>query len=141
MELDNRKKRILQAIVNEYIDTIEPVSSNVIITKYGLECSSATVRNEMAELEKQGLLEKMHTSSGRVPSNKGYRFYVDKLLNDKNLNINEIKYINSKLQSKLNEMEELTKIATNTISEATNINTYNRIKAKNTRNKICTSGK
>ena len=123
MELDNRKKRILQAIVNEYIDTIEPVSSNVIITKYGLECSSATVRNEMAELEKQGLLEKMHTSSGRVPSNKGYRFYVDKLLNDKNLNINEIKYINSKLQSKLNEMEELTKIATNTISEVTHYTT------------------
>ena len=123
MELDNRKKRILQAIVNEYIDTIEPVSSNVIITKYGLECSSATVRNEMAELEKQGLLEKMHTSSGRVPSNKGYRFYVDKLLNDKNLNINEIKYINSKLQSKLNEIEELTKIATNTISEVTHYTT------------------
>lgn len=123
MELDNRKKRILQAIVNEYIDTIEPVSSNIIITKYGLECSSATVRNEMVELEKQGLLEKTHTSSGRVPSNKGYRFYVDKLLSEKNLDINEIKYINSKLQSKLDEMEELTKIATNTISEVTHYTT------------------
>ena len=123
MELDNRKKRILQAIVNEYIDTIEPVSSGSLIQKYNLDCSSATIRNEMAELEKIGYLEKTHTSSGRVPSNKGYRFYVDKLLNDKNLNINEIKYINSKLQNRINEMEELTKIATNTISEITHYTT------------------
>jgi len=123
LELDNRKKRILQAIVNEYVDTIEPVSSNSIILKYGLDCSSATVRNEMAELEKQGFLEKTHTSSGRIPSNKGYRFYVDKLLNDNDLNKNEIKYINSKLESRVNEMEELTKIATNTISEVTHYTT------------------
>lgn len=123
MELDNRKKRILQAIVNEYIDTIEPVSSNSIITKYDLNCSSATVRNEMAELEKDGFLEKTHTSSGRVPSNKGYRFYVDKLLNEKDLDLNEIMYINSKLKSKVDEMEELTKIATNTISEVTHYTT------------------
>jgi heat-inducible transcriptional repressor len=123
LELDNRKKRILQAIVNEYIDTIEPVSSNSIITKYDINCSSATVRNEMAELEKEGFLEKTHTSSGRVPSNKGYRFYVDKLLNDKDLDLSEIKYINSKLKSKVDEMEELTKIATNTISEVTHYTT------------------
>ena len=123
MELDNRKKQILQAIVNEYINTIEPVSSNSIIEKYNLDCSSATVRNEMVELEKRGLLEKTHTSSGRVPSNKGYRFYVDELLNDNNLNMNEIKYINSRLQNKVDEMEELTKLATNTISEITHYTT------------------
>lgn len=123
MELNDRKKRILQAIVNEYIDTIEPVSSSSLIQKYGLDCSSATVRNDMAELEKIGYLEKTHTSSGRVPSNKGYRFYVDKLLNDQNLNINEIKYINSKLENKVSQMEELTKIATNTISEVTHYTT------------------
>jgi len=123
LELDNRKKQILQAIVNEYINTIEPVSSNSIIEKYNLDCSSATVRNEMVELEKRGLLEKTHTSSGRVPSNKGYRFYVDELLNDNNLNMNEIKYINSRLQNKVDEMEELTKLATNTISEITHYTT------------------
>ena len=123
MELNDRKKRILQAIVNEYIDTIEPVSSSSLIQKYGLDCSSATVRNDMAELEKIGYLEKTHKSSGRVPSNKGYRFYVDKLLNDKNLNIDEIKYINSKLENKVSQMEELTKIATNTISEVTHYTT------------------
>ena len=119
MELDNRKKQILQAIVNEYIETIEPVSSNSLITKYSLDCSSATVRNDMVELEKEGLLEKTHTSSGRVPSNKGYRFYVDQLLDNNNLDMNEIMYINSRLKSKVSEIEELTKIATNTISEVT----------------------
>ena len=123
MELDNRKKRILQAIVNEYIDTIEPVSSGSLIEKYRLDCSSATVRNDMAELEKEGFLEKTHTSSGRIPSTKGYRFYVDKLLKEKNLSLSEIKYINSKLQARVDEMEELTKIATNTISEVTHYTT------------------
>ncbi len=123
MELDNRKKRILQAIVNEYIDTVEPVSSNSLIDKYGLECSSATVRNDMAELEKEGFLEKTHISSGRIPSTKGYRFYVDKLLNEKNLTLNEIRYINQALENKVNEMEELTKIATNTISDVTHYTT------------------
>ncbi len=123
MELDSRKKRILQAIVNEYIDTIEPVSSGSLTKKYGLDCSSATVRNDMAELEKEGFLEKTHTSSGRIPSSKGYRFYVDKLLREKNLTLNEIQYINSKLKNRVDEMEELTKIATNTISEVTHYTT------------------
>ena len=69
-ELDKRKKRILQAIVEEYIETAEPVSSGNLVKE--LEVSSATIRNEMAELEKIGFLEKPHTSAGRVPSQKGY---------------------------------------------------------------------
>ena len=77
--LDNRKKKILQAIVEEYIDTAEPVSSGNLVEE--LNCSSATIRNEMAELEKIGLLEKPHTSAGRIPSQKGYRYYIDELLN------------------------------------------------------------
>ena len=119
VSLPERRRKILQAIINEYIDTIEPVSSNAIIEKYNLNCSSATVRNEMVELEKEGYIEKTHTSSGRVPSNKGYKFYVNNLLKEKALNINEIKYINSKLINQVSEMEELTKITTNTISEVT----------------------
>ena len=75
--LDERKKKILQAVIDEYINTAEPVSSNTLVEKYGLNYSSATVRNELAELEKSGFLDKTHTSSGRVPSEKGYRFYVD----------------------------------------------------------------
>ena len=121
--MDNRKKRILQAIIEEYINTAEPVSSASIVNKYGLELSSATIRNEMADLEKVGFIEKTHTSSGRVPSAKGYRLYVDELLNDKNINLAEIKYIQSKLMDKVNEIEDLTKIATSTISEVTHYTT------------------
>ena len=121
--MDNRKKRILQAIIEEYINTAEPVSSASIVNKYGLGLSSATIRNEMADLEKVGFIEKTHTSSGRVPSAKGYRLYVDELLNDQNINLAEIKYIQSKLMDKVNEIEDLTKIATSTISEVTHYTT------------------
>ena len=121
--LDERKKKVLQAIVEEYINTAEPVSSNSLITKYDLNWSSATIRNEMADLEKKGLLDKMHTSSGRVPSAKGYRYYVDELLKDDNISLEEVKYISEKLESKVNEIEDLTKITANTISEVTHYTT------------------
>lgn len=121
--LDDRKKKVLQAIVEEYINTAEPVSSNALISKYDLECSSATIRNEMADLEKKGLLDKMHTSSGRVPSAKGYRYYVDELLKDDNISLEEVKYISKKLETKVNEIEDLTKITANTISEITHYTT------------------
>ena len=87
--LDDRKKKVLQAIVEEYINTAEPVSSNALTDNHGLDCSSATIRNEMADLEKKGYLDKTHTSSGRVPSAKGYRYYVDELLNDKDISLEE----------------------------------------------------
>ena len=121
--LDDRKKQVLQAIVEEYINTAEPVSSNGILKKYNLDCSSATIRNDMAELEKIGFLDKPHTSSGRVPSAKGYIFYVDELLKDDNISVEEIKYISDKLETKVNEIEDLTKIAANTISEVTHYTT------------------
>ena len=121
--LDDRKKKVLQAIVEEYINTAEPVSSNALISKYGLECSRATIRNEMADLEKKGLLDKMHTSSGRVPSAKGYRYYVDELLKDDNISLEEVKYISDKLETKVNEIEDLTKITASTISEITHYTT------------------
>lgn len=121
--IDDRKKRVLQAIIEEYINTAEPVSSKAIVENYGLELSSATIRNEMASLEKEGLLEKTHTSSGRIPSEKGYRLYVDELLKDDDISLEEIKYISSKLETKVNEIEDLTKIATSTISEVTHYTT------------------
>lgn len=117
--LNDRKKEILKAIIEEYIQTAEPVSSNGIVQKYHLNYSSATVRNEMAELEKIGFLDKPHTSAGRVPSAKGYRFYVDELLKEDDISLEEVIYIQSKLQAKVNQMEDLTKIATNTLSEIT----------------------
>lgn len=121
--LDDRKKKVLQAIVDEYINTAEPVSSNSIVKKYGLDYSSATIRNDMAELESIGYLDKPHTSAGRVPSAKGYRFYVDELLKDDDISLEEIKYIGAKLETKVNAIEELTKIATTTLSEITHYTT------------------
>ena len=94
--LDDRKKKVLQAIVEEYVNTAEPVSSNALTKNHGLDYSSATIRNEMAELEKCGYLDKTHTSSGRIPSEKGYRYYVDELLNENDISIEEVKYISDK---------------------------------------------
>lgn len=122
--MDERKKKVLQAIVEEYVNTAEPVSSNLLTQKDELNnYSSATIRNEMADLEKAGYLEKTHTSSGRIPSEKGYRYYVDELLKDDNISLEEIKYISDKLETKVNEIEDLTKIATTTISEITHYTT------------------
>lgn len=78
--LTARKVEIFTAIVNEFVNTAEPVGSKTLIDKYGLQYSSATIRNEMSDLEKIGLLEKTHTSSGRVPSTEGYRFFVEHLM-------------------------------------------------------------
>ncbi len=121
--LSERKKRILQAIVEEYINTAEPVSSASITNDYNLNCSSATIRNDMAELEEFGYLEKPHTSAGRIPSAKGYRFYVDELINEEDISLDEIQYIKEKLETKINEIEDLTRIATNTLSEITHYTT------------------
>lgn len=121
--IDERKRKILKEIVDEYIETAEPVSSAAIVEKYENDISSATVRNDMAELEKSGYLEKTHTSSGRVPSAKGYRLYVDELLKYDNISLEEIKYIQEKLENKANGLEEITKIATTTLSEITHYTT------------------
>ncbi|HJJ13043.1 MAG: heat-inducible transcriptional repressor HrcA [Clostridia bacterium] len=122
-DLDERKKKVLQAIVEEYINTAEPVSSGSITKSHGLDYSSATIRNEMAQLENIGFLDKPHTSAGRVPSAEGYRYYVNTLLKEDNLTLEEVKYIQNKLQDKVNEIEDLTKLATTTLSEITHYTT------------------
>ncbi len=121
--MDDRKKKILQAVIDEYVGSAEPVSSSALVEKYNLNYSSATVRNELAELEKSGYLDKTHTSSGRVPSEKGYRFYVDELIKDDDISLEEMKYIQTKLDAKVNEIEDLAKIATTTLSEITHYTT------------------
>jgi heat-inducible transcriptional repressor len=120
-ELDKRKRRILQAIVEEYIETAEPVSSGNLVKE--LDCSSATIRNDMAELEKIGFLEKPHTSAGRVPSQKGYRYYVNELIRDDKITKKEMEIIRDRLETKVNNLEELTRIATTTLSEITHYTT------------------
>ena len=86
-------------------------------------CSSATIRNEMAELEKIGFLEKTHSSRGGIPSSKGYRYYVDELIREDDLTKREMEYIRKQLEKKVNDLEELTKIATTTLSEITHYTT------------------
>jgi len=120
-ELDKRKRKILQAIVEEYIETAEPVSSGNLVKE--LDCSSATIRNDMAELEKIGFLEKPHTSAGRVPSQKGYRYYVNELIRDDKITKKEMEIIRDRLETKVNNLEELTRIATTTLSEITHYTT------------------
>src|SRR5436309_8520419 len=79
-DLDERKQFLLRAIVHDYVATAEPVASQVLVQRYQLQVKSATVRNEMAELSGLGLLRQPHTSAGRIPSDQGYRFYVDRLM-------------------------------------------------------------
>ena len=83
MELDERKVKILNAIIQTYLNTGEPVGSRTISKFTDLNLSSATIRNEMADLEELGFIIQPHTSAGRIPSDKGYRFYVDNLMKDK----------------------------------------------------------
>ena len=87
--MDDRKLKILSAVVNEYIVTGEPVGSKAIMAH--VKASSATIRNEMAELEKQGYLEQPHTSAGRIPTYKGYRLYVDTMMEQKDREVEDSK--------------------------------------------------
>ena len=100
IELSERKKQILKAIVEAHIAEGEPVGSKYIVENRQLTCSSATIRNEMSELEEMGYLEKPHTSAGRVPSELGYRFYVDSLVQHYAMTANEIAEINNILKMK-----------------------------------------
>lgn len=91
--LDERKKRILQAIIEDFIATAEPIGSRTIARKMNMSISAATIRNEMADLEHLGFLEQPHTSAGRIPSSKGYRFYVDWLMAPSGLTDKEVALI------------------------------------------------
>ena len=119
MRLDYRKRRILQAIIDEYIDTAEPVGSRSIAKKHELGLSSATIRNEMADLEEMGLLAQPHTSAGRVPSDKGYRLYVDRLMETRDLTLDEISAVTNELNLKINELGAVIRNASAVISKLT----------------------
>ena len=91
MNLDDRKMKILKAIIRTYLDTGEPVGSRTISKYADLNLSSATIRNEMADLEELGLILQPHTSAGRIPSDKGYRLYVDQMMEEKDREISDMK--------------------------------------------------
>ena len=118
MELDERKKKLLEIIIEEYTATAEPVGSLKLAKDLGL--SSATIRNEMAALEKLGLLEQPHTSAGRIPTTEGYRWYVDQIISEKTLLPKEKASIDKMLSNDVVKFENLIKEATQVLSRLTN---------------------
>ena len=128
MELSERKKQILRAVVENYIQTAEPVGSKAIVVSAGLKVSSATIRNEMAELETLGYLEQPHTSAGRIPSPKGYRLYVNELMEEHRLTMQEAQKINEALNLKIREMDQVMTEAGKIISQLTKYPTFSLTK-------------
>ncbi|RDI44022.1 heat-inducible transcription repressor HrcA [Falsibacillus pallidus] len=120
MLLTDRQLFILQVIVDDFIRSAQPVGSRTLSKKEEISFSSATIRNEMADLEELGFIEKTHTSSGRVPSDKGYRFYVDNLLSPQKLNPKDVGVIRSIFADKLYEMEKIVQNSAKILSELTN---------------------
>ena len=118
--MDERKKRILEAIIEEYTKTAEPVGSSKIASDYDLGFSPATIRNDMAALEEMGYLDKPHTSAGRVPSSKGYRFYVDTIMKEYQLTPKEKALIDSNLKEDIIKFDELIKEASSVLTRITN---------------------
>lgn len=119
MHLDDRKIKILQAIIKDYIDTAEPVGSRTLSKKYSLGVSPATIRNEMSDLEELGYLMQPHTSSGRIPSDKGYRLYVDNLMEIKAIADLQRNSIKKNLLKQFGEVEQLLQYSSKIISEIT----------------------
>lgn len=123
MDLVDRKYRILQAIIDDYILTALPVGSRTISRKYEQKLSSATIRNEMSDLEELGYLDSPHTSAGRVPSNKAYRLYVDQMLRPMPLSVEETAFINRCFDRRLHQMEDLSTRIAKALSSMTNYTT------------------
>ena len=119
MPLDERKKSILRAVIDDYITTAEPVGSKSLVSKYHFNVSPATIRNEMADLEELGYLEQPHTSAGRIPSDKGYREYVDSLLRIEELSQDEEEKIRLIMRDSLDELTGLIRKASNVLSDKT----------------------
>ena len=106
MAISERKKKILAAVVDEYVRTAEPVGSKSIAQNAGLGCSSATIRNELAELTSLGYLEQPHTSAGRIPTPSGYRMYVNELMERQKLSLEETEEINHRMNQKLRQLDD-----------------------------------
>ena len=124
MELTERKRQILKVVVEDYIRSAEPVGSKAIAARMGGSVSSATIRNELADLVDLGYLEQPHTSAGRVPSPKGYRLYVNELMEQQKLSIAETEKINQSLHIKMEELDRVISQAGRAISSFVNYPAY-----------------
>ena len=121
MELTERKKKVLRSVVDLYIRTAEPVGSKAITELPDMNFSSATIRNEMADLTTMGYLEQPHTSAGRIPSPAGYRLYVDELMQDYRLSVDETKSINNAIEEKVQRVDKLVEKVAKLVSQATDL--------------------
>ena len=121
MELTDRKKKVLRSVVDLYIRTAEPVGSKAITELPDMNYSSATIRNEMADLTAMGYLEQPHTSAGRIPSAAGYRLYVDELMMDYRLSVDETKSINNAIEEKVQRVDKLVEKVAKLVSQATDL--------------------
>lgn len=133
MQLDDRKTRILRSIIKTYLETGEPVGSRTISKDAELNLSSATIRNEMSDLEELGYIVQPHTSSGRIPSDKGYRLYVDQLMEEKEREVTEMKEMMIQKQDKMDlVLKQVAKVLANNTNYATMISApqYHRTKLK-----------
>ena len=130
MALSDRKKRILRAIVETYIATAEPVGSKAVAQLAGLDVSTATIRNEMADLTDQGYLEQPHTSAGRIPSAAGYRLYVNELMDRQQLTLQETQRINDALNLKMEELDRVIDRAGKVLSQLSDYPVFTMAAAK-----------
>ena len=121
MELSERKKKVLRSVVDLYIRTAEPVGSKAICELPDMKFSSATIRNEMAALTDLGYLEQPHTSAGRIPSAAGYRLYVDELMSDYRLSLDETKSISTAIEDKMQQVDRMLEKVAKLVSQATEL--------------------
>jgi heat-inducible transcriptional repressor len=121
LTLDERKNKVLQAIIEDYVATAEPVGSRTIARKYHLGVSPATIRNEMSDLEELGFLEQPHTSAGRVPSDRGYRYYVDCLMEQRDVDKSDEDLIRRTFERKVREIDTLVRETARLLSETTHL--------------------
>ena len=121
MELTERKKKVLRSVVDLYIRTAEPVGSKAITELPDMKYSSATIRNEMADLTAMGYLEQPHTSAGRIPSAAGYRLYVDELMADYRLSMDETKLLSASFDEKMQQVDKLMEKVAKLVSQATDL--------------------
>ena len=121
MEMTERKKKVLRSVVDLYIRTAEPVGSKAITQLPDMQYSSATIRNEMADLTEMGYLEQPHTSAGRIPSPAGYRLYVDELMAEYRLSMDETQSINLAIEERMQQVDKLVERVARLVSQATDL--------------------